>query len=49
MSSADIGSGLQQIWDYQPGSVLLLGLAFALFFFIVVDAWRLKHSHRRSH
>jgi len=47
MSIAEIGSSFQQIWDSQPGMVLLLGLACGLFLYIVVDTWRFKHSHRR--
>jgi hypothetical protein len=47
MSMAEMSSNFQQIWDKQPGMVLLLGLAFVLFLFIVVDTWRFKHSHRR--
>jgi len=47
MSIAGIASSFQQIWDSQPGTVLLFALAFGLFLFIVVDTWRFKHGHRR--
>ncbi|MEK7706990.1 MAG: hypothetical protein AAB380_03230 [Verrucomicrobiota bacterium] len=47
MSIADIGISIRQIWDSQPGMVLLFVLAVGLFFYIVVDTWRFKHCHRR--
>ena len=49
MNIAKIGSSFQQFWDYQPGMALLFVLGVGLFFYIVVDTWRLKHSHRRTH
>jgi len=49
MSTTEIGSNFQLFWDNQPGMVLLFVLAVGLFFYIVVDTWRLKHSHRRLH
>jgi hypothetical protein len=49
MSTAEIGSSFQLFWDNQPGMVLLFVLGVGLFFYIVVDTWRLKHSHRRTH
>jgi hypothetical protein len=49
MSIAQIGSSFELLWDYQPGMALLFVLGVGLFLFIVVDAWRLKHSHRRTH
>jgi len=49
MNIAKIGSSFQQFWDYEPGMALLFVLGVGLFFYIVVDTWRAKHSHRRIH
>lgn len=49
MSTVEIGSSFQAFWDNQPGMALLFVLGVGLFFYIVVDTWRLKHSRRRFH
>ena len=42
----DLG-GLEQLWEYKPGALVLLVLGFIVFIFLVVDAWRHKGGRRR--
>lgn len=47
MGQVDIASDFARIWENRPGVVILLGLGFLIFLFVVVDAWRHKHRKRR--
>lgn len=43
MNWSQLTSGVKQIWENRPGVVVLLGLGFIIFIFIVLDT----RSHRK--
>jgi hypothetical protein len=43
-----IAKGFRQLWENEPGTILLLSLGFLVFVFLVVDARRQKRRRRRS-
>jgi hypothetical protein len=47
MDLTEIGKSLQQLWEYKPGTLLLVLLGFVVFVFLVVDTWRHKRRRRR--
>ena len=46
MDFYEIVRNVQSLWDNKPGAVILLGLGFLVFLFLVVDAWR--HKRRKK-
>lgn len=49
MSGTELVNNLRQIWENKPSLILLLGIGFIIFVFVVVDAWYLKRKKRRRH
>lgn len=47
MDFYEITRSFQTLWESKPGAVVLLGLGFVVFLFLVVDAWRHKRKRRR--
>jgi hypothetical protein len=47
MDLSEMIRNVKQIWELNPGAVVLLTLGFLVFIFLVVDAWRHKRRHRR--
>jgi hypothetical protein len=47
MDLSAIGSSVSELWEKKPGAVMLLVLGFAVFVFVVVDAWRHKRRRKR--
>lgn len=48
MDFYDLTRSFQTLWENKPGAVVLLGLGFIVFLFLVVDAWRHKRRKRRT-
>ena len=48
MDLPELSKGVRTLWEQKPGAVVLLILGFLIFVFLVVDAWRHKHPHKRS-
>jgi hypothetical protein len=48
-----ISNSVRQIWEDRPDIVALLVLGFAVFGYVVLDAWRYrqrdKHKHQRKY
>jgi hypothetical protein len=42
----DVFDNLSQLWEVRPGVVLLLGIGFVVFVFLVIDTWR--HRKRQG-
>jgi hypothetical protein len=47
MENDGFGASLRQIWENQPGIILLLAVGFVVFVVLVVDAWRHKRRKPR--
>ena len=47
MQFEEIFKTLRMLWDEKPIVVILLGLGFTVFVFLVVDAWRCKRRSKR--
>jgi len=47
MDFEEIARSFRQLWDNEPGAIILLGLGFLVFIFLVIDAWRHKRRRRR--
>jgi len=47
MDLSEIARNVQSLWDNKPGIVILLGLGFVVFLFLVVDAWQHKRRKKR--
>jgi hypothetical protein len=41
--------GFHLLWEHKPGAIILLGLGFFVFVFVVVDAWRHKRRRKQRH
>jgi hypothetical protein len=42
-------NGVKQIWDNNPGVIVLIALGFVVFIFIVYDARRHRQKHKSKH
>jgi hypothetical protein len=49
MDFYELSRGLHQLWENRPEALVLLVLGGVVFVFLVVDTWRHKHKHRRTH
>ena len=48
MQLSEVANSIKQIWEAKPGMILLLLLVFAVFVFLVIDAWLHKRRRRPS-
>jgi len=48
MDLQEISRSLQQLWESEPGAVLLAILGFLVFVFLVVDTWRHRRWRKRN-
>ena len=49
MNGPNLLTNIKQIWENRPSILLLLAAGFAIFVFIVVDAWLHKRRKRKQH
>jgi hypothetical protein len=47
MDFEEIARSFHLLWENEPAVIILLGLGFVVFVFLVVDAWRHKRRRRR--
>jgi len=46
MDLEQLSKDIHLVWQSRPAAIILLGLGFLLFLYLVVDAWR--HKRRRK-
>ena len=46
MDLDQVAKDFRLLWDKQPLAIVLLGIGFLIFVYVVVDAWR--HKRRRK-
>jgi hypothetical protein len=49
MNWSQLTAGVKQIWENRPGVVVLLGIGFLVFIFIVIDARRHRQKNKGKH
>jgi hypothetical protein len=49
MNWSQLTNGVKQIWENDPGVVVLLALGFLVFLFIVLDARRHRQRNKDKH
>ena len=49
MNWSQLTNGVKQIWENRPGVVVLLGVGFLVFIFIVIDARRHRQKNKDKH
>jgi hypothetical protein len=49
MNWSQLTNGVKQIWENRPGVVVLLGIGFLVFIFIVIDARRHRKKTKDKH
>jgi len=49
MNWSQLTAGVKQIWENRPGVVVLLGIGFLVFIFIVIDARRHRQKNKDKH
>ena len=49
MNWSQLTNGVKQIWENRPGVIVLFGVGFLVFLFIVVDTWRHRQKHKNKH
>jgi len=47
MDLAELAKGFRELWEGKPGLLILLGLGFGLFLFVVIDTWRHRRHRKR--
>jgi hypothetical protein len=49
MNWSQLTNGVKLIWENRPGVVVLFGIGFLVFLFIVIDTWRHRQKHKNKH
>jgi hypothetical protein len=49
MDLSNLFRDFRLLWEKKPGTILLLGIAFLLFAFLVIDTWCHKRRRKRRH